>query len=98
MTFIISVCLHHFTLIFQAWNLDQMGFVDIMFGHQDAILQLDMANKPRVLSCGGQDRTVRLFKVMEESQLVFNGFSDCISIDTVAFIDDDHFVSGSADG
>jgi ribosomal RNA-processing protein 9 len=82
----------------KAWNLDQMGFVDIMFGHQDSVLQLDMVNKPRILSCGGQDRTVRLFKVMEESQLVFNGFSDCISIDTVAFIDDDHFVSGSADG
>jgi ribosomal RNA-processing protein 9 len=82
----------------KAWNLDQMGFVDIMFGHQDSVLQLDMLNKPRVLSCGGQDRTVRLFKVMEESQLVFNGFSDCLSIDTVAFVDDDHFVSGSADG
>jgi ribosomal RNA-processing protein 9 len=82
----------------KAWNLDQMGFVDIMFGHQDSVLQLDMLNKPRILSCGGQDRTVRLFKVMEESQLVFNGFSDCLSIDTVAFVDDDHFVSGSADG
>jgi len=82
----------------KVWNLDQMGFVDVMFGHQDGVCQLDMLSKPRVLSCGGQDRTVRIFKVMEESQLVFNGFNDCISIDTVAFIDEDHFVSGAADG
>uniref|UniRef100_A0A7E4VBC5 WD_REPEATS_REGION domain-containing protein n=1 Tax=Panagrellus redivivus TaxID=6233 RepID=A0A7E4VBC5_PANRE len=82
----------------KAWNLDQMGYMDTMFGHQDGVLQLDMLNKPRVLSCGGQDRTLRLFKVMEDSQLVFNGFNDCISIDTAALIDDDHFVSGSADG
>lgn len=82
----------------KAWNLDQMGFVDVMFGHQDGICSMDMMTKPRVLTCGGQDRTVRLFKVAEESQLVFTGNNDCISIDTVAFINEDNFVSGAANG
>uniref|UniRef100_A0AC34QXU1 Uncharacterized protein n=1 Tax=Panagrolaimus sp. JU765 TaxID=591449 RepID=A0AC34QXU1_9BILA len=82
----------------KVWNLDQMGFVDVMYGHQDGICQLDVMTKPRVLSCGGQDRTVRIFKIAEESQLVFNGFTDCVSIDTAAFIDENHFISGSADG
>lgn len=75
-----------------------MGFVDTMYGHQDAIPQLDMLTRNRVLSCGGQDRTVRLFKIAEESHLVFNGYSDAISIDTISMINEDHFVSGSIDG
>lgn len=52
----------------------------------------------RVLTCGGQERTLRLWKVMEESQLVFNGYLGCISVDCCALINEDHFVSGSADG
>uniref|UniRef100_A0A915D034 Uncharacterized protein n=1 Tax=Ditylenchus dipsaci TaxID=166011 RepID=A0A915D034_9BILA len=64
----------------KAWNLDQMGFVDTMYGHQDVIQQMDMLSRARVLTC------------------VFNGFADAISIDAVALINEDHFVSGSADG
>lgn len=75
-----------------------MGFVDTMYGHQDAIQQLDMLSRARVLSCGGQDRTLRLFKVAEESQFVFNGYAEAISIDTIAMINEDHFLSGAADG
>ncbi|KAH7710041.1 U3 small nucleolar RNA interacting protein 2 [Aphelenchoides avenae] len=82
----------------KAWDLGQMGFVDTMFGHQDVVQQIDMLSRARVLSCGAQDRTVRLFKVAEESQLVFNGFQTAVSIDTVAMINEDHFVSGCADG
>ena len=82
----------------KAWNLDQMGFVDAMYGHQDAIMQIDMLSRPRILTCGGQDKTLRLFKVAEESQLVFNGYEECVCIDTVAMIDEEHFVSGAIDG
>uniref|UniRef100_F1L5P1 U3 small nucleolar RNA-interacting protein 2 n=1 Tax=Ascaris suum TaxID=6253 RepID=F1L5P1_ASCSU len=82
----------------KAWDLDQMGYVDTMFGHVDAVTDIDVLSRERVLTCGGQDRTLRLWKVAEESQLVFNGFASSISIDCVAFINDEHFVSGSADG
>uniref|UniRef100_A0A915BY08 U3 small nucleolar RNA-interacting protein 2 n=1 Tax=Parascaris univalens TaxID=6257 RepID=A0A915BY08_PARUN len=82
----------------KAWDLDQMGYVDTMFGHVDAVADIDVLSRERVLTCGGQDRTLRLWKVAEESQLVFNGFASSISIDCVAFINDEHFVSGSADG
>ncbi|CAJ0948156.1 unnamed protein product, partial [Mesorhabditis belari] len=80
------------------WDLEQMGLLDTMFGHQDAVLSIDCLNKERVLSCGGQDRSVRLWKVDTESQLVLNGSHDCGSIDCVAMLNEDHFVSGSADG
>ncbi|VDM29294.1 unnamed protein product [Toxocara canis] len=82
----------------KAWDLDQMGYVDTMFGHVDGVTDIDVLSRERVLTCGGQDRTVRIWKVAEESQLVFNGFSFSVSIDCVAFINDEHFLSGSADG
>uniref|UniRef100_A0A0R3RY25 WD_REPEATS_REGION domain-containing protein n=1 Tax=Elaeophora elaphi TaxID=1147741 RepID=A0A0R3RY25_9BILA len=52
----------------------------------------------RLITAGSQDRTVRLWKVPEDSHLIFNGYSSCFSIDCVALINEDHFVSGSADG
>jgi len=82
----------------RAWDLNQMGFVEIMYGHSDAITQLDILEKPKLLSAGSTARTMHLFKVEQSSQLVFNGLSDCVSIDTVSLINDDHFVSGQMDG
>lgn len=82
----------------KAWNLDQLGFVDAMYGHQDSVMQIDMLTRARVVACGGLDKTVRIFKVAEESQLVFNGFAESISIDTVAMLNEEHFISGAMDG
>lgn len=82
----------------KAWNLDQFGFVDTMYGHQDGIMQIDVLSRARVISCGGFDKTVRSFKVAEESQLVFNGYEDAISIDTITMLNEEHFVSGAMDG
>ncbi|KAI6234129.1 WD domain, G-beta repeat protein [Aphelenchoides fujianensis] len=82
----------------RSWNLDQMGFVEIMFGHSEPVSQLDMLNKPRLLSAGTTDRTIHVFKIEHSSQLVFNGLTDCTSIDAVSMINDDHYVSGQMDG
>lgn len=82
----------------KAWNLDQLGFVDTMYGHQDAVMQIEVLTRARVIACGGLDKTVRNFKVAEESQLVFNGYAESISIDTVTMLNEEHFVSGSMDG
>lgn len=54
--------------------------------------------RERLITAGSQDRTVRLWKVPEDSHLIFNGYSSCVSIDCVALINENHFVSGSADG
>uniref|UniRef100_A0A914HGP2 Uncharacterized protein n=1 Tax=Globodera rostochiensis TaxID=31243 RepID=A0A914HGP2_GLORO len=82
----------------KVWNLDEMGIVNTLYGHQDGVQQLDILQWPRLLSCGGMDKTCRLFKVLEDSHLVFNGFASCVSIDCVALINEEHFVSGSVDG
>ena len=52
------------------YDTDQMGLVDTMHGHLDAVLSIDSLRKERCLACGSQDRSIRLWKVEEESQLV----------------------------
>ncbi|VDO72015.1 unnamed protein product [Heligmosomoides polygyrus] len=80
------------------WDLDQMGLVDTMYGHQDVVMGVSALQKQRVVTAGRQDRSCRLWKVEDESQLLFSGHSACISMDCVAMLNDEHFVSGSADG
>lgn len=52
------------------------------FGHQDAITALDSLSRERCVTAGGRDRSVRVWKIAEESQLVFHGHewvSICLS-------------------
>ena len=44
----------------------------LRFGHQDRITGIDAGIRERVLTSGGRDGTVRIWKIVEESQLVFN--------------------------
>lgn len=45
---------------------------------------------------GGRDGTVRVWKIPEESQLVFYGHQG--SIDSIQLINEEHMVSGADDG
>jgi len=93
--------------------MDELGLMNTLYGHQDGIEQIDILQWPRLISCGGMDklefgllfilfsnkfRSCRLFKILEESHLVFNGFAECVSIDCVALINEEHFISGCVDG
>jgi hypothetical protein len=69
-------------------------------------------SRERCISSGGRDKTVRLWKIVEESQLVFRSGGSSIkkiptefgnpvfenSIDVVTLINEDHFVSGGDNG
>lgn len=50
-----------------------MGYVETLFGHQAPVLSLDTLMCETAVSVGGRDKTVRFWKVPEESQLVFRG-------------------------
>ncbi len=54
----------------------------VRFGHQDDIQGMDSLSKERFVTCGGRDRSVRIWKVAEESQLVFNGHKYVFEIHT----------------
>lgn len=65
-------------------------------GHQDAITSIDAMGRERATTSGGRDTSIRIWKIAEESQLVFNGHSG--SIDCVRMVNEDHFVSCGDDG
>jgi len=47
--------------------------VETLFGHQDCILDLDALLAETAVSVGGRDKTVRFWKVVDGTQLVFRG-------------------------
>ena len=45
------------------------------FGHQDHLTAVDSLARERAVTAGGRDGSVRIWKVIEESQLIFHGHS-----------------------
>ena len=113
----------------KTWSLDELGYMETLFGHQDEVVDVAALAMERCVSVGARDRTARLWKVVEESQLVFRGGGggrgeeqrraassrqeqamdgDVLprttssyvegSIDRVAMIDEETFVTGSDNG
>ncbi|KAI9670449.1 MAG: pre-rRNA processing protein [Trizodia sp. TS-e1964] len=106
----------------KTWAADERAYVETLFGHQDHVTDLIALPDDKCLSVGARDRTARLWKIVDETQLVFRGsgggggskkgpekessskqplklptFSEG-SIDRVAFIDAETFVTGSDNG
>ncbi|KAK7510732.1 WD40-repeat-containing domain protein [Phyllosticta citriasiana] len=96
----------------KVWSLDELAYVDTLFGHQDSVVDIGALAQERCVSVGSRDRTARLWKVVEESQLVFRGGGSSEkriakgqsgahaegSIDKIAMVDEDTFVTGSDNG
>ena len=77
------------------WSLDDMAYVDTLYGHVSEVNALDCLRKERVVSVG-TDRSCRIWKVPEETQLLFKGHA--ASTDSCALIGPTTFVTGSQDG
>lgn len=97
----------------KVWSLDELAYIETLFGHQDHVVDIDSLAHERCLSVGSRDRTARLWKVVEETQLVFRGgaidrknrpnvdprsLANEGSMDRVSMIDDELFVTGSDNG
>jgi len=80
----------------KVWDTESRSYIETLFGHQDAVQSVDANTRERVISAGGRDNTIRIFKVPEETQLIYRGHQG--SIDCVALLSDEHFVSGGDDG
>ncbi|GAB2275246.1 hypothetical protein Dimus_010006 [Dionaea muscipula] len=76
------------------WNAEDRAFIAPLFGHQSELLTIDCLRKERALTVG-RDRTMQLYKVPEESHVVFRSSA---SLECGCFISDDAFLSGSDDG
>jgi ribosomal RNA-processing protein 9 len=78
------------------WDVNDMAYVETLFGHGAEICGLDSLVKERAVSCG-RDGTMRLYKVLDGSQLVFRR-ALTNSLDAVAMVNEQRFVSGGDDG
>lgn len=78
------------------WDMNDMAYVETLFGHGAEVNSIDSLAQERALSCG-RDGTLRLYKVVEGSQLVFRR-ALTVSIDVVAMLSEQRFVSGGDDG
>ncbi|KAI5587657.1 hypothetical protein BDE02_05G048800 [Populus trichocarpa] len=77
------------------WNVEDRAYMNTLFGHQSEVLTIDCLWQERVLAVG-RDRSMQLFKVHDESRLIFR--SSTSSLECCCFIDNSEFVSGSDDG
>jgi ribosomal RNA-processing protein 9 len=50
-----------------------MGYVETLFGHQDHILGLDALRGENCVSVGSRDKTLRYWKIADETQIVLRG-------------------------
>ena len=77
----------------RVWDLEQRGYVETLYGHQEGLSALDALCEHHVLSASA-DRTVRLWKVAEETQLIFSN-GHLAPVDCCAMLHAEAFVSGS---
>lgn len=78
------------------WSVDERAYVETLFGHQDKICSIDAGSRERCVTAGGRDGSARVWKIVEESQLVFNGPQT--SIDNIALLNEEHWVTTGEDG
>ena len=89
---------------FNLAGMDSLAYVETLFGHQDHVTGIASMSADQCVSVGARDRTARLWKVVDETQLVFRADSSKHEsyptgrVDCVAALPPAHFVTGSDSG
>lgn len=81
------------------WTLeddDNRCMVEALYGHESPVTSMDSLEKERILSAGGRDQSVRVWKIVEQAQSIFESTQQ--SVDVARYIDNKTFVSGGEDG
>ncbi|OAF65344.1 hypothetical protein A3Q56_06944 [Intoshia linei] len=76
------------------WNLENaMTYVETLYGHTLSVTGLDTFpnSTQKLISCG-QDKTLRLWKISDETHFIFR--QPFGSVECIAIIDETHFVTG----
>lgn len=79
----------------RVWSVAEMLAVDRLFGHTDGILAIAALRKERAVT-GGMDRSTRYWKIEAGSQVEYTAQS--APVETVAMLNDDTLVCGTAQG
>lgn len=80
----------------KVWDVESRSYIETLFGHQDTVQAIDANTREKAITAGGRDNTIRIFKIPEETQLVYRGHHG--SIDCIALLSDEYFISGGDDG
>ena len=83
------------------WQVQDRTLMDNLCGHESPITDIDSISASastslgKPITCGSTDRTLRMWKIAESSQLIFshNAFVDC-----VCYLTDSLFVTGDCNG
>ena len=76
------------------WQVDDEVLLDNLCGHEGTISTVDIIDE-NPITCGGVDKTIRLWKVALSSQLVF---VHCEYVDCVLYLNSDTFATGDCSG
>lgn len=80
------------------WSLEsgEALYIDTLYGHQDSVPSIATLGKEVCVTVGSRDRTARLWKVAEETQLVFRGpETSGGSQDIISMLEGGAFVTGT---
>jgi ribosomal RNA-processing protein 9 len=79
------------------YDLNSMTYVETLYGHQSPVVDVSCANKNRPVTVA-RDRTVRVWKVEEDSHLVYRPGGDVGGAECVSSMRDGWFATGHEDG
>lgn len=77
------------------WNVAERSYMESLFGHQEGVTNVDYLGENFAVSTS-EDRTVRFWKIAEETQLVFKAHG--AQTDAACLLNENNFVSTGADG
>lgn len=83
-------CIRHY-------NLNDMMYLETLYGHQFGVTGVDCHLKERPVSVG-RDRTGRIWKIAEDTHLIFRGGAKTASADSVRIMKENWFLTGHEDG
>ena len=79
----------------RVWDVTNGNILATLYGHQEEVLGIDYCN---VLVTCGADRSIRLWKYLEEKQLLFQSSSIRSPIECISLFNNKMCVTGSQDG
>lgn len=83
-------CIRHY-------NLSEMMYLETLYGHQFGVTGVDCHLKEQPVSVG-RDRTGRIWKISEDTHLIFRGGAKVAPADSVRIMKDKWFLTGHEDG
>jgi len=53
------------------YDILSLSYIETLFGHQDKIQDIHLLRNELAITAGGRDKTIRYWKIKDETQLVF---------------------------